>query len=305
MNSTLFTLRTFLVPAFIAFSLQITSQDKLNVILDADTGNEVDDLYALSRALIEPTWNVLALNATHWQTSQWSIDETMENSHRLNQMILGYLGSDVQTRRGGVARMFDWGDKAQHSAAAYEIIAKALEVEPNQKLDVVALGALTNVASAVYINPEISSKIRLHWLGTTYDFEKDILRKNDFNCMMDIQALDHLLFSDVEMHIIPVSVAAKMVFSYEETEKELSGLHPLADFILRRWDDHLDGGRKERVIWDLALITGLIRPEWITKKKITTSRDNGSREIFYTMDIDAEKIKNEFFEKLRDHLQNQ
>ena len=80
------------------------------VILDADTGNEVDDLYALSRALIEPSWNILALNATHWQTSHWAIPESMENSHRLNGVLLGELGLSIKTRRGGVARMFDWGD---------------------------------------------------------------------------------------------------------------------------------------------------------------------------------------------------
>ncbi len=60
----------------------IIAQERILVIIDADTGNEVDDLYALSRALIESIWNILALNATHW-----AIPETMENSHRLNQML--------------------------------------------------------------------------------------------------------------------------------------------------------------------------------------------------------------------------
>ncbi|MEO0468701.1 MAG: nucleoside hydrolase, partial [Bacteroidota bacterium] len=119
------------------------SQGKLKVILDADTGNEVDDLFAVVRVLLEPSWEVTALNATHWQTSQWAIEQTMENSYRLNAVLAGYLQHDVKQRRGGVARMFDWGDKAQHSAAAYEIIKQAQALPADEKLTVIALGALT------------------------------------------------------------------------------------------------------------------------------------------------------------------
>ncbi len=42
---------------------------KQKVLVDADTGNEVDDPYALVRVLLEPTVEVTALNAAHWQTS--------------------------------------------------------------------------------------------------------------------------------------------------------------------------------------------------------------------------------------------
>ena len=162
------------------------SQNKTPVILDADTGNEVDDLYAISRALIEPSWDILALNATQWQTSHWAIPESMENSHRLNQVILGYLDLPVKTRRGGIARMYDWGDKAQHSAAAYEIIKQAKNMKEGQKLTVIALGALTNVASAIYINPDIESKIKLYWLGTSYDFENEVLTTIDFKSIQQL-----------------------------------------------------------------------------------------------------------------------
>ena len=136
------------------------SQDRVRtaVIIDADTGNEVDDYYALVRAFVEPSWDIVCLNATQWQSSQWAIPESMENSHRLYQVLLGEMGLDIKTRRGGVDRMFDWGDKAQHSAAAYEIINQAETIPEGQKLTIIALGALTNVASAIYIEPTIATK---------------------------------------------------------------------------------------------------------------------------------------------------
>ena len=54
---------------------------KQRIIVDADTGNEVDDPYALVRILLEPSVEVTALNAAHWQTSHWTEPQSMENSH--------------------------------------------------------------------------------------------------------------------------------------------------------------------------------------------------------------------------------
>lgn len=272
------------------------------IILDADTGNEVDDPYAIARALIEPTWDVLALTAAQWQTSHWAVPQSMENSHRINQLLVGHLEMerDVPTMRGGVARMFDWGDKAQHSAAAYEIIKQAKATPEDQKLTVIALGALTNVASAIFIDPSIETRISLYWLGTSYDFNRGIMGTIDFNCSMDIQALHILLNSEVDMHVIPVNIAAQMQFNYAETEKELRGKHPLGDFLCDRWKEHLDGGRKKRVIWDLALIQAMIHPEWATVGTVTTSKDYGSKEIHYYQAIEADKMRTEFFKTLNE-----
>lgn len=273
-------------------------QNKRSIILDADTGNEVDDYYALARAFVEPSWDIICLNAAQWQASQWAIPNTMENSHRLNQVILGEMGLNIKTRRGGVDRMFDWGDMVQHSAAAYEIIKEAKSLPANEKLTIIALGALTNVASAIYIEPTIAPRIKLYWLGTTYDFEKGILKRQDFNCMMDQQALEVLLMSEAEMHVMPVSVAVQMQFGYEETVDKLPEKSNLSKLLLDRWYEHLDGGRKERIIWDLALIQAIIFPDWAEQEVITTSKDNGERQIHYFSSIAAEKMKEEFYQAM-------
>lgn len=280
-------------------------ENPLRLIIDADTGNEVDDYYALARAFVEPSWEIICLNAAQWQSSHWAVNETMENSHRLNQVLLGEMGMNVKTRRGGVNRMFDWGDMAQHSAAAYEIIKQVEALPENEKLTVVALGALTNVASALYIQPEIASQLELYWLGTTYDFEKGILKRQDFNCMMDQQALEVLLMSKVDMHVMPINVAIDMEFDYAETKNKLPADSGLSRLLLDRWYDHLDGGRKQRILWDLALVQALIFPQWVTEKTIITSKDHGSRPIHYYTSIDVEKMKTEFFATMNEfHTKN-
>lgn len=272
------------------------------IIIDADTANEVDDLYAIALLLMDSTINVTALNATHWQTSHWATAKTMEDSHRLNQMLLGVMGLPLKTNRGGAARMYDWGDRAQHSAAAYEIINQARKLEGEQRLTVVALGALTNVASAVFIAPDIASKIRLFWLGSEYDFGSGVLSRNDFNCAMDQYALTHILFSEVEMHVMPINVAAGLDFKYKETRTNIEG-GKLGDYLLKIWDDHIDSGRRSRNLWDVSIVDALLHPAWVEEIAITTSKDNGGREVFYYKSIDAGKMRHDLFSKIRHYKQ--
>ena len=101
---------------FLMAIVSISAQEKAKVLMDADTANEVDDLFALSLILMDSSVNVTALNAAHWQTAHWTTTKSMEDSHRLNQMLLGIMGLNVKLNRGGAARMYDWGDRAQHSA---------------------------------------------------------------------------------------------------------------------------------------------------------------------------------------------
>ena len=243
---------------------------------------------------MEPSVEITALNATHWQTSLWAIPNTMENSHRLNQQLLGEMGVDIKTFRGAQARMYDWGDRAQHSAAAHEIIFQA---DKTDKLNILALGALTNVASAVFIKPEIAKKIKLFWLGTTMDFETGVLKRNDFNPLMDPFALDFLLDSEVELVVLPVNVASAMEIAYQDLENNITDM-PLGKFLMERWDTHLDGSRKSRVLWDLALISAFINPDFANMVTVKTSRDSGNREIQFYNSINAQGIYQDFYNAL-------
>jgi inosine-uridine nucleoside N-ribohydrolase len=218
----------------------------------------------------------------------------MENSHRLNQQLLGEMNLKVKTFRGAAARMYDWGDRAQHSAAAYEIIR---QTEEKKEVTVLVLGALTNVASAVFIKPDIASKLTVYWLGTTMNFKTKVMKRNDFNPLMDPFALDYLLDSKVKLHIIPINVAAEMRIDFDEMESKV-GNHFLGSYLQKRWKDHIDGERQQRTLWDLSLIALFINPEMAEAEVIVTSRDSGSRPITFYKTIDAEAMYDDFYKIL-------
>ncbi len=275
------------------------------VILDADTGNEVDDLYAVVRALIAPDWQVLGLNATHWQTSHWAVPHSMENSYRLNNVLLAYLGlkGEVASLRGAEGRLYDWGEKSRPSAASNFIVEQGMRERPD-KLTVIALGALTNVASALLQEPALAGRLRLYWLGSNYDFEAGTMRNVDFNSVMDVQALDIVLHSGIELHIMPGNVAAAMELEWTEAVARLEGRHPLLDFLLERWWDHLDGERHSRVIWDLALVQAMLHPALAETVEVQLSAEKGGRRAILYRSIEAEPMWEEFFQTLQAHVQD-
>ncbi len=95
-----------------------------------------------------------------------------------------------------------------------------------------------------------------------------------------------------------------MVFNWQETEEKFKGKHDLLDFLLQRWYNHLDGGRGERTIWDLALIQAIIHPQLAEEVKIKTSKEKGDREIWMYKSIDADKMREEFFEEVLEYVKN-
>ena len=155
----------------ILFILLITSLNllaqKRQVWLDADTGNEMDDLYAIARLVKEPTIDLVGLSSAHFNNADLVIFEkwnaydaknliTVNESQRLNVQILQALnrmdiphpiGADRQIGRA-------WGgEEPRDSPAARGIIAAAKAMRAGQKLDVITIGALTNIATAVMLAP--------------------------------------------------------------------------------------------------------------------------------------------------------
>jgi inosine-uridine nucleoside N-ribohydrolase len=274
------------------------------LVIDADTANEVDDPYAVVRALIAPELEIVGLASAQWQVSHWATPHTREDSQRLNELILGHMDRlDLPHPRGAEARLFDWGYLAQHSHAAHFLIEQARATPAGEKLTVAVLGAATNVASAVLIDPAIAPRIRVYWLGTGYDHEEGVWHRLDFNVINDPRALQVMLDAEgLELHVMPVTVAAAMRFELDEVQQRFRGGPPLLDFLLDRWIQHVDAGRRERTIWDLALIEALIDPGMAREVQVPTPPEATDRKVWMYESIDAARMKEDFFRAVEAHF---
>ena len=141
---------------------------KVRIVLDTDTYNEIDDQFALTYALLSPEeMSLEAIYAAPFHNARSdSAGDGMEKSYDEILRLLAFLnrGADGFAFRGSTA--FLGADRQpQDNAAVRDMIEKALASADDDPLYVVAIGAITNVASALLLAPEIVRKIVVVWLG--------------------------------------------------------------------------------------------------------------------------------------------
>lgn len=283
-----------LFPLVLLAALAAPAQTR--VWLDADTANEIDDLYALTRALTAPGLDVAGLSSAQWKSSPLAEGNTLEASQLLNEALLGLLGkSSIPAHRGSIVPLYWWGrDRTAYSGAAYHLMLEARKAQPAAKLTVVALGALTNVASALMMDPSIAARIRLYWLGA--EVRDGVWDKSEFNCLNDIHALNEVLNAkDLELHVMPTTVARHLTFDYEDTAPRLRGRGRLAEFLLDRWERHAAGASRW-IMWDLAAVEWLLNPSLVESKLMLTPPENTRREVRVATSIDAARMRAVFWE---------
>lgn len=140
----------------------------------------------------------------------------------------------------------------------------------------------------------------MNFLGTSYDFDRQVWNKLDFNCVMDIQAINVVLNAEeLDTHILPVNIAASYQFSYKDMKQRLDTSVPVLELLLHRWFNHMDGGRIQRILWDLALIELLIHCEWGTEVQVTTPPENTQRQVSVYHWLDVDKAREDFFEAMK------
>lgn len=290
------------------------------VIIDADTGNEMDDLYAIVRGLIAEDWPVIGLTSAHFNNIQLLTDslwhiyptegiKTQEISQQLNEEILRGMDRENIPHPPGCDRMvgFAWGyyegAPIPKSEGVDFIVAQARRASPDNKLNLVILGPVTNLAAALLKAPELASHIRAYMLGMRYDSKSGAWNKNEFNARNDLNALDLLLDnSELEVIVMPASTAEALTFDHNKSVQKLSAYtHPIADLLSRRWEEVNAGNNW--TMWDLALIEALLHPEWATLQSVEAPPENGSRMIQAYTHIDAEAMEAEFWSHLNGALE--
>ncbi len=276
-----------------------TAADRPRLLLDADTANEIDDHYAVLRVIYQERYELVGLTSAQWRHYMGEPD-SVQASQRENEALLRLTNTSIPAPMGSAEPMGrPWGgSQPKDSPAARFIIEQANATAPGERLTIVCIGASTNVASAIALQPSIASKIDLHLLGFYFDLQHNIWNKNSFNVRRDLNAVDFLLnHPDVRLHIMPASVAIDLKFNRTETFNRLRPRGELGQYLIDRWTDHA-GQQEERTIWDLALVQALLHPEMATARTVTTPPENTQRQVTVYDSIDADAMAADFWAKL-------
>ncbi len=145
-------------------------------------------------------------------------------------------------------------DSAKHLAELAKVYS------PENPLYVVAIGAITNVASAILLSPEISENIVVVWLG---GHSRDFHDSNEFNMQGDIAAARVVFASGAPVVQLPcMGVVSEFRVSPIELDAYIKGKNKLctylADNVRNEVKDLLTTTTASRVIWDVTAVAWLL-----------------------------------------------
>jgi inosine-uridine nucleoside N-ribohydrolase len=243
----------------------VSKKGIVKVILDTDTYNEIDDQFALVQMLFsKKRMDVLSINAAPFSMNDRSDDpqKGMELSYdeifRLLEKINFKKNNFVFK---GSTKYVGFEKKPIISPAADNIIETALKCSENDPLYVIAIGAITNVASAILKEPEIINKIVVVWLGGNALYWPE---NNEFNLKQDIGGAQVLFDSGVSLVLVPCKgVTSHLISTVPEIEKYIEPHGEIGKFLAVRFKEYNNnhkGWSKE--IWDMAAISWVLNEEW-------------------------------------------
>lgn len=242
---------------------------KIDVVLDTDTYNELDDQFALSYMMKNSDkLNVKALYAAPFLNDKSvSPKDGMEKSYDEILKLLTLLKREdlkAVTFKGSETYLTD-EDTPVLSPAAEDLAKRAMNYTPEKPLYVVAIGAITNVASALLLKPEIRDRIVLVWLGGNALHWPD---NREFNMYQDVAAGRIVFGCGAALVQLPCAgVVSGFTVSEPEFKDYFLGKNELCDYLAHY---AIEEGRRcaqaetwSRVIWDVTAVAWLLDGEFM------------------------------------------
>lgn len=282
---------------------------KVRMVLDTDTFNEIDDQFAIVYALqSQDKLNVEAIYAAPFHNNrstgpedgmEKSYDEISRILKRLNVASEGFVYK-------GSKGFLESKNNPYRSEAALDIVERAMSATEDEPLYVVAIGAITNVVSAILIEPEIIDKIVVVWLGGHAFHWSDA---KEFNLKQDVLATQVLFDCGVPLVLIPcMGVTSHLLTTLSEIEKFVVGKGEIGDFLAKRFAEyHEDHYAYSKVIWDISAIAYLLSEEAVLTQivhspiltdQVTWSFDSSRHFIRYAHHVNRDVIFKDLFTKL-------
>lgn len=255
--------------------------DSVSMVLDTDTYNEIDDQFALAHALLSPDrLDVEAIYAAPFHNNRSSgPGDGMERSYDEILRVMERLGrSGTEMTFRGSRNYLASVEAPQISEAAEDLVQRAGQ-DREGPLYVVAIGAITNVASALLLDPGIIERIVVVWLG---GHPHNWHTTHEFNLQQDVAAAQVILDSGVPFVQVPCrNVAEHLTTTKAELEAHIAGRNPLCDFLFETFcgysADHFAWAKE---IWDVSVVAWLLDASWVpsvlTSTPILTSHQTWS-----------------------------
>lgn len=235
----------------------------------------------------------------------------MEQSFREVERVIEHLAASTDLNyEGAVLRGADEflseATRPIESEAVEDLINRAL-ADRDGPLYVLALGASTNVVSALLLEPRIADRIVVVVLGGWPHHAPDF--PFEFNFSQDRMAAQLLFAGGVPLvHLPGLTVSEALRTTRQELAEHLPGRGRIGDYLFELFDDWVPrqpGASKP--LWDLAPGAWLIDPSWVQTRlqptpelrdDLTYAARDDSHPMRLAIRVDRDRILGDFFARL-------
>ena len=294
---------------------------KIPIIIDTDANNELDDQHAMA---------YLFFNGDHFQvrgvtvnatSNGGNIDKQYAEAERVMKMCGVYEHIPLLKGADGTFHEITsqlMGDRYDGADAVAFIIGEA-RLPREQKLVLLPVGKLTNIALALMKAPDIKDKVRIVWLGSNYP------EPGEYNQNNDELAMNYVLEQNVPFEMVTVRYGqpsgSDVVRATPDLIKEkMTGKGPqLLPVVGRhgnefwRFGDYsvslfnhadLHGDPPSRALFDMVAVAIIKNPDWGEQKMIAAptlieskwqERPDNQRQITLWENFDTMAILDDFF----------
>lgn len=304
-----------LVIVFISVSTSFGAQvtPRVPVVLSTDVGNEIDDQWAIVYLLLQPKFEVLGVMSAHAPTISAPAGKT---SYRI---LVDVVENRMGMRRHpplieGGSEPLETSVTGKRSPAVEFLIKTSRKFSKEKRLTVFVIGAATDVASAILLDPSIVDRIRIVQMGFTNEQNGD-----EFNIANDVHAAQAILNSNVPLVIGPGDVCkASLSLNFEQARKMLEHRPGIGSWLWEEWQAwyfrvvkpmRVNDFSKSWVIWDnivLAYVLGMTTQHNSSRPRLRDDMKfegvQTDREVTWITDVDEDRLWSDFF-KLVDEYQ--
>ncbi|WP_443747147.1 nucleoside hydrolase [Asticcacaulis solisilvae] len=216
------------------------TRPRQRVILDNDFSGDPDGLFQLAHHLLSPSVEIPFIVGSHIHVhdfldgSTTQADNAVERVQALMATLPGTRRPDVIAGRNSAPEP---GTAPEATPAARRIVAEAMRDDTKLPLFYCAGAGLTELAQALRLEPRISDRLTLAWIGGMEyrDLLSGVPERHDreYNLTIDLAAAQ-TVFNDARVPIwqVPRNVYRQMIVSDAELKTRLKPTGALGDFLL-------------------------------------------------------------------------
>ena len=303
---------------------QQESTDRIPVIFDTDANNELDDQHALIYLLFnQDVFDIKAVTVNATRAGN-EVEKHYEEAERILKLATQH--GKIPLLKGAddnfATIQEQLGDPGYDGNEAVEFIIEQAQNTP-EKLIIIAVGKLTNVALALKKEPSIAEQIHLVWLGSNYP------DPYEYNLVNDIPSMNYVLQTGVPMEMVMVrygkpSGTDAIKVSQEEVNERMPGMGPeieepitgrhggeystFGDYAVSLFE-HIEypDSTYRRALYDVGAVAVLKNPAWADSSSMPApamidekwvDQPENSRKIVIWENFDRDAIVEDFYNSL-------